>query len=105
MQYAYTMHTMHNDVPPPLSQMFYDSPHIIRHDEARPTERHFIDLASNNYLGLAKDPRVCAAAQQAIEQWGVGATGSRVVCGTVPPHHECEEALADFLGFLSLIHI
>lgn len=99
MQYAYTMHTMHNDVPPPLSQMFYDSPHIIRHDEARPTERHFIDLASNNYLGLAKDPRVCAAAQQAIEQWGVGTTGSRVVCGTVPPHHECEEALADFLGF------
>lgn len=72
---------------------------IVRQDTPRSAAHTFIDLASNDYLGLARHPRVQTAAHQAIDQWGVGATGSRVVAGTVPPHHCCEAKLAGFLGF------
>lgn len=75
-----------------------DSP-IVRQDKPRSSSTTVIDLASNDYLGLAHDPRVAAAAHHAIDQWGVGATGSRVVAGTVPPHYYCEATLAGFLGF------
>lgn len=72
---------------------------IVRQDTPRPAAHSFIDLASNDYLGLARHPQVQAAAHQAIDQWGVGATGSRVVAGTVPLHHHCEAKIAAFLGF------
>jgi len=58
-----------------------------------------IDLASNDYLGLARDPRLIAAGQRAAERWGAGATGSRLVTGTTTLHLEFERDLADFVGF------
>ncbi len=55
-------------------------------------------LGSNNYLGLTTDPRVKKAAVDAVEQYGTGVTGSRLLNGTLPLHTELEELLADWLG-------
>ena len=62
-----------------------------------PTEG-LLDLASNDYLGLARHPDVVAAAVAATRRFGVGSTGSRLVTGTTPLHLELEEALADRCG-------
>ena len=55
-------------------------------------------LGSNNYLGLTSDPRVKRAAIEAIERYGTGVTGSRLLNGTLPLHTELEELLADWVG-------
>ena len=57
-----------------------------------------IMIGSNNYLGLAQDPRVVEAACEATRKYGAGCTGSRLLNGTIKLHVELEEALADFLG-------
>ncbi len=57
-----------------------------------------IDLAGNDYLGLSSDPRVVTAAAKALTEFGLGATASRLVRGTTPPHVELEEALAQWMG-------
>lgn len=57
-----------------------------------------LDLASNDYLGLSRDPRVVAAAHAAIERHGAGATASRLVTGTLPVHRELEAALVALTG-------
>lgn len=57
-----------------------------------------IDFASNDYLGLANDPRVIEAACRAAREHGWGATASPLVCGWKPPHAELAEALAAFEG-------
>ncbi len=59
--------------------------------------REVIMLGSNNYLGLTADPRVRAAAIDAVERWGTGLTGSRLLNGTLPLHRELEEELADWV--------
>ncbi len=55
-----------------------------------------IDLAGNDYLGLATDRRVVDAAVTALRTWGAGATGSRLVTGTTALHAQLEDQLADF---------
>lgn len=55
-----------------------------------------LDLASNDYLGLAGDPRLAAAAAAAASTWGTGATGSRLVTGTTELHAELERELGAF---------
>nr|WP_236593472.1 8-amino-7-oxononanoate synthase [Paenarthrobacter ureafaciens] len=55
-----------------------------------------VDLASNDYLGLAKDPRLAEAAARAARRYGTGATSSRLVAGTTALHLELEDALAGF---------
>ena len=57
-----------------------------------------LNFCSNDYLGLANDPRVAAAFAAGIERWGSGAGASHLVCGHTSAHHELEEALADFTG-------
>ena len=57
-----------------------------------------IDLASNDYLGLARDPRVVKAAVDAARTWGAGSTGSRLVTGSTGLHEELETELAAFCG-------
>ncbi|NBZ96433.1 MAG: aminotransferase class I/II-fold pyridoxal phosphate-dependent enzyme [Proteobacteria bacterium] len=56
-----------------------------------------IMIGSNNYLGLAQDPRVVEAACEATRKFGAGCTGSRLLNGTISLHNDLEEALADFL--------
>jgi 8-amino-7-oxononanoate synthase len=62
----------------------------------RAAETDILDLASNDYLGLARDPRVVAAAAAAAQEWGAGATGSRLVTGTTELHAALEAELAEF---------
>ena len=57
-----------------------------------------IMLGSNNYLGLTSDPRVVQAAHDALDRYGPGLTGSRLLNGTTPLHLELEEELAAWMG-------
>ena len=57
-----------------------------------------LDLASNDYLGLSQDPRVIAAAHEALDRYGTSATASRLVTGTLPVHRELEAALCRLTG-------
>jgi 8-amino-7-oxononanoate synthase len=59
--------------------------------------RRMIMLGSNNYLGLANDPRVKRAAIAAIEKYGTGTTGSRLLNGTLDLHADLEVKLARFM--------
>lgn len=56
-----------------------------------------IDLAGNDYLGLRRDPAVVDGAVAALEYFGSGASGSRLVTGTWPIHEDLEVALADHM--------
>ena len=60
--------------------------------------RETIMLGSNNYLGLTGDARVKQAARDALETYGTGLTGSRLLNGTTPLHLELESELADWMG-------
>jgi 8-amino-7-oxononanoate synthase len=55
-------------------------------------------FGSNNYLGLAQHPRLIAAAHAALDEWGAGATGSRLTTGTYSLHAQLERELAEFKG-------
>ena len=55
-------------------------------------------LCANNYLGLADDPRVIAAAHAALDRWGYGMASVRFICGTQEQHKELERDIAGFLG-------
>jgi len=57
-----------------------------------------LNFCSNDYLGLAADPRLASSFAQAAARWGVGAGASHLVCGHTRAHHELEEALARFTG-------
>ena len=57
-----------------------------------------IMLGSNNYLGLTGDERVVAGARAALERYGTGLTGSRLLNGTIALHHELEREIADWMG-------
>jgi 8-amino-7-oxononanoate synthase len=59
--------------------------------------RRLLMLGSNDYLGLAADPRVKKAARDAIETFGAGMTGSRCLNGTLELHTDVERRLARFL--------
>ena len=60
--------------------------------------RTVLVFASNNYLGLANDPRVKEAARRGIERWGWGAGASRLVSGHTDAHAALEADLAAFKG-------
>jgi 8-amino-7-oxononanoate synthase len=57
-----------------------------------------VDLAGNDYLGLSRHPDVVAAAVRALREYGLGATGSRLVRGTTVAHTALETAMAGWLG-------
>ena len=59
----------------------------------------FTSFCSNDYLGLANDPRVCAASCQAVNQFGVGSGASQLISGYSELHAQLEQALANFLDF------
>jgi 8-amino-7-oxononanoate synthase len=61
--------------------------------------REVLLLCSNDYLGLAADPRVREAAAEAALRWGAGSGASRLISGNMEPHRELEAALAAFKGY------
>jgi glycine C-acetyltransferase len=56
-----------------------------------------INLCANNYLGLAQDPRVKAAAHEGLDRWGYGMASVRFICGTQTVHKELEAQLSSWL--------
>jgi len=61
-------------------------------------DKEIIMLGSNNYLGMTGNPVVKQKALEALEEFGVGTTGSRLLNGTFQLHNELEQRLASFLG-------
>ena len=57
-----------------------------------------INLCANNYLGLADDPRIVAAAKEALDHWGYGLASVRFICGTQDVHKQLEQRISSFLG-------
>jgi glycine C-acetyltransferase len=57
-----------------------------------------LNLCANNYLGLADNPRVIAAAKDALDRWGYGMASVRFICGTQEVHKELERRLSGFLS-------
>ncbi|KOV57108.1 8-amino-7-oxononanoate synthase [Streptomyces sp. MMG1121] len=72
---------------------------LVRTLRPRPADSPLLDLASNDYLGLAHHPEVTEGAARAARTWGGGSTGSRLVTGTTELHTELERELAAFCGF------
>ncbi|WP_339515584.1 8-amino-7-oxononanoate synthase [Pseudomonas sp. RL_15y_Pfl2_60] len=60
--------------------------------------RELLAFCSNDYLGLANHPQVIEAWQAGAARWGVGGGASHLVIGHSTPHHQLEEALAEFTG-------
>ena len=60
--------------------------------------REMLMAGSNNYLGLANDPRLKEAARKAVERYGTSCSGSRFMNGTLDLHEELEAQLAEFVG-------
>ncbi|MFP3866648.1 MAG: 8-amino-7-oxononanoate synthase [Desulfobacteraceae bacterium] len=85
-----------------------ESQHLRRHlqviDQVLPGgwvrvgDRRLLNLSSNDYLGLALDERLIAAAQQATARWGTGSTASRLIVGNYALHAEVEAQVAAFKG-------
>ncbi|WP_022899622.1 glycine C-acetyltransferase [Humibacter albus] len=57
-----------------------------------------LNFCANNYLGLADDPRLVAAARAALDSWGYGMASVRFICGTQEQHLELERRVSEFLG-------
>ena len=57
-----------------------------------------LNFCANNYLGLADDPRIVAAAKDALDRWGYGLARVRFICGTQGVHKQLEERISEFLG-------
>jgi glycine C-acetyltransferase len=66
---------------------------LIRFDDGR----EVICLCSSDYLGLAGDPSVVAAATEGLQRYGAGTASMRTICGRFTPHVQLEADLADFL--------
>jgi 8-amino-7-oxononanoate synthase len=60
--------------------------------------RPVLNFSSNDYLGLANHPALKDAATAAVKSFGAGAGASRLICGSLTPHHDLEENLAAFKG-------
>ncbi|WP_329458979.1 8-amino-7-oxononanoate synthase [Streptomyces sp. NBC_01497] len=72
---------------------------LVRTLRPRSAQGDVLDLASNDYLGLARHPEITRAAADAALRWGAGATGSRLVTGSTRLHAELERELAGHCGF------
>jgi glycine C-acetyltransferase len=60
--------------------------------------RPFVNLCSNNYLGLSNHPEVVSAAKRGLDDFGFGMSSVRFICGTQTIHRSLEEAIAGYLG-------
>jgi 8-amino-7-oxononanoate synthase len=63
----------------------------------------YVDMSSNDYLGLTEHPALIAAAKDALDRWGTGAGAARLLTGTTALHSELEQTVAAFKGTESAI--
>jgi 7-keto-8-aminopelargonate synthetase-like enzyme len=66
------------------------SPHV------KVAGKDLLNFSSNDYLGLSNEPALKQAAVRAIERYGAGAGASRLICGSLPPHHELDQTISVF---------
>nr|WP_047166462.1 aminotransferase class I/II-fold pyridoxal phosphate-dependent enzyme [Sphingomonas sp. Y57] len=71
---------------------------VLSPTEAMINGKKTILLGTYNYMGMTFDPDVIAAGKRALEEFGSGTTGSRVLNGTYQGHKACEDALKEFYG-------
>ena len=76
-----------------LRQVERDCPPLLRIDG-----RSVVNFASNDYLGLAQDEELAAAAREAASRHGTGSASSRLISGSSSPHFELEEYIAEWKG-------
>ena len=67
--------------------------------------KQVLDFCSNDYLGLANNPRMKEAARKAIDEFGVGPAAVRTIAGTISLHHELEKRLAAFKGVDDSVYV
>ncbi len=63
-----------------------------------PEGKQVINFCANNYLGLADDPKIIAAAHKALDDKGFGMASVRFICGTQDTHKQLENSISDFFG-------
>ncbi|MBX3321530.1 MAG: aminotransferase class I/II-fold pyridoxal phosphate-dependent enzyme [Phycisphaeraceae bacterium] len=68
----------------------------IRHSDG--SARQVLCFCSNNYLGLANEPRVVEAGIAALRKYGAGTASVRFICGTFEPHEHLERTIAEYMG-------
>jgi glycine C-acetyltransferase len=78
-------------------------PERVLHSAQRPDAElqggdKVVVMCANNYLGLADDPRILAAARNSLDRWGYGMASVRFICGTQEQHKQLEHEIARFLG-------
>jgi len=67
--------------------------------------KQVLNFCTNNYLGLANDPRLKAAAQKAVQDWGVGPAAVRSIAGTLELHRQFEQRMAAFKGVEDALYV
>jgi glycine C-acetyltransferase len=81
---------------------FYKSERVITTPQGAEvgvaTGEELINLCANNYLGLAQDERIKAAAMAGLDRWGYGMASVRFICGTQAVHKQLEDRLTAWLG-------
>jgi glycine C-acetyltransferase len=78
---------------------FYAAVHVLSSPQGAWLQvdgRKVLNLCSNNYLGLADDPKMVASAKAAAEKYGVGPAAVRTIAGTMDIHQELENRIAKF---------
>lgn len=65
----------------------------------READDHLLDLAGNDYLGLARDPLICTAASDALRCWGASSSASPLISGYTSEHAALERELCNWIGF------
>jgi len=63
-----------------------------------PDKPEVLNFCANNYLGLASDPRILAAARASLDRWGYGLSSVRFICGTQTLHKTLEARISEFMG-------
>ena len=80
---------------------FYKSERVITTPQGSHVELaaggDLINLCANNYLGLAQNEEVEAAAREGLDRWGYGMASVRFICGTQQVHKELEDQLSAWL--------
>ena len=80
----------------------YKDERVITSQQAADIEvaggRSVVNFCANNYLGLANNAQLIAAAQEGLEKYGFGLSSVRFICGTQDVHKELEARIAEFLG-------
>src|SRR6516164_4749960 len=81
---------------------FYKTERVIQSPQAAAIKlrdgQDVINFCANNYLGLADDPRLVAAAKRGLDEWGFGMASVRFICGTQSVHKTLEARLSEFFG-------